>query len=96
MQELHSSGGKKDITLGGLTLLEVSLCTGTQGKNSDFIEPGPNLPTGLCGLQERQVVVAHSLGMRTLLVEGVGDIYQCELSWRLPFWCQDLGPPNSL
>lgn len=37
-----------------------------------------------------------SLGARTLVVEASEKSPLCKLSRRLPFWCQDLTPPNSL
>ena len=42
-----------------------------------------------------RVAVAHS-GTKTLRAENLGSTHWCELSWRLPFWQQDLAPTNSL
>jgi len=41
-------------------------------------------------------VVGLTVGTQTLVAEVLGTVHLCELSWRLPFWNQDLAPPKSL
>ena len=69
------------------------MCTKTQGESSDSI-----------GAWVRPTCWSHrvswggrgqlwlTVGTRTLVEEALGNIHWHELSWRLPFWHQDLAP----
>ena len=87
MQELYRTGENRNSTLGGHT--QGFTYTGTQHKAVTPQEPGLDPPTseGLLGRWERA---------RTLLAEAPENTNWCELSWRSPFWHQDLALSNSL
>lgn len=70
--------------------------TGTQGKTVTQQDIGPELPEGLRGSPgEVGVTCGSTVGARIIIAEAPGNVHQSELSLSLPFWCQDLGPPNS-
>ena len=60
-------------------------------------DPELDLPSGLGGsLGEARVSYGSLWGKKNSHREALGNILQCELSQRSPFWHYDLPPPKSL
>ena len=92
---LHRTGGNRDSTLRRCT--QGFMCTGTEGKAVSPQKPGPDLRADLRGTPgEVGVGCGPIQGQGHWWWRPLGNTPQCELSWRSPFWHQDLGPPNSL
>ena len=93
-QELHRAGGSRNSTLGGRT--QGIMCTRTQGKKQRLHRSlGLTYLLVLEDLLGRWGQLWLTAGTRALVAEVLGSAHWCELSWRPPFWHQDLAPPNS-